>query len=311
MAIEKEIPQITQHGAYTPHNNIETPICDECGSALIIEPVRAEIVCPNCGLVFSQKGINYDASGKNTYSEKERSEKLTRGDFYDYLRIHQYKTVVIWKKDMRTAALKRAFKLNNRIINSAIRRDLTVGALVSRACSILDVPTHIKRSCLYYLKRIFNTMDSKGRTLADLIGNLLFQICKAEQFAIKIEKIAEACGASQKRMLKWQQVIQSLVPEFKNVSTSPVMYIPKLCAELNLGQNMQTQAIKILKKVPSRALSGRSPPIIAATLLYLLNNNGAVTQKESAKAINCSEASIRNISKILKPILNKLNIRGK
>ncbi|MEM3432464.1 MAG: hypothetical protein QXU76_03770, partial [Candidatus Bilamarchaeaceae archaeon] len=94
--------------------------------------------------------------------------------------------------------------------------------------------------------------------------------------------------------------------------TDPSQYVPKFATALKLSGEVQSDAVKLIKKALKKGLiSGRGPTGVAAAALYIASAMHGVkkTQKEVADVAGVTEVTIRNRYRELKKELDlKINL---
>ena len=92
--------------------------------------------------------------------------------------------------------------------------------------------------------------------------------------------------------------------------SSPINFIPRFCAELNLSGSTQNRAAEILKLAKKfRLTAGKAPTGLAGAALYVaaIQEGERRTQKEISIAAGVTEATIRNR---YKELVNQLKLQS-
>ena len=83
----------------------------------------------------------------------------------------------------------------------------------------------------------------------------------------------------------------------KSPHVDPIALIPRYCADLGLGIDIEKETISVLKKfINSSSVCGKDPKGLCAGAIYLVAKlkNQKISQKEISKIINVTEVTLRS-----------------
>jgi len=297
-------------------------LCPECGNCnLIIDDSRAEIICNDCGLVINQKLIDCGPEWR-AFSTEEAKKKVRVGA-PTTLTLHDkgLSTIIGWKnKDAfgqklspkRKAEIYRLRKWNTRTrTNKSIDRNLAYAMnQLDRLSSQLNISRDLKERAAHIYRKMAHKGLIRGRSIEAMLIASIYLTCRLNQIPKTLDDFIEYTSVDKKQIARCYRLI---IKELKiNICvSSPINFIPRFSAELNLSgktQNRAAELIKLAKK--HRLIAGKAPTGLAGAALYLaaLEQGERRTQKEISYVSGVTETTIRNRYKELINSLSYDNI---
>lgn len=285
-----------------------TNLCPECGNCnLIVDDSRAEIICNDCGLVITQKLIDSGPEWR-AFSTEEANKKVRVGA-PSTLTLHDkgLSTVIGWKnKDAfgqqlspkKKAEIYRLRKWNTRTrTNKSIDRNLAYAMnQLDRLSSQLSISRDLKETAAHIYRKMAHKGLIRGRSIEAMLIASVYLACRLNKVPKTLDDFIEYTSIDKKQIARCYRLI---IYELKiNICvSSPINFIPRFCAELNLSgktQNRAAELIKLAKK--HRLTTGKAPTGLAGAALYLaaIEQGERRTQKEISQITNVTETTIRN-----------------
>jgi len=300
-----------------------TTKCPECKSKRIIRDYeRGEMICANCGLIIAEN--IHDMGPEWRAFDAEQKEKKARGGApIKYMRPNKGLVTEIdqYNRDIRggkispkkQAQLYRMRKWHKRVsIATSMERNLVIVlAELDRVASALGLPENIKESAALLYRRAVKEELIRGRLIESVVAAVIYAICRLQGIPRTLDEISRASGIEKKEIGRAYRFLKSEL-KVDVPLTDPAQYVPKFATALKLGGEVQTEAIKLIKKALRKGLiSGRGPTGVAAAALYIASamHGEKKTQKEVADVAGVTEVTIRNRYRELKKELGlKVNL---
>ncbi len=297
--------------------------CPECKSKRIIRDYeRGEMICANCGLIIAEN--IHDMGPEWRAFDAEQKEKKARGGApIKYMRPNKGLVTEIdqYNRDIRggkispkkQAQLYRMRKWHKRVsIATSMERNLVIAlAELDRVASALGLPENIKESAALLYRRAVKEELIRGRLIESVVAAVIYAICRLQGIPRTLDEISRASGIEKKEIGRAYRFLKAEL-KVDVPLTDPAQYVPKFATALKLGGEVQTEAIKLIKKALRKGLiSGRGPTGVAAAALYIASamHGEKKTQKEVADVAGVTEVTIRNRYRELKKELGlKVNL---
>jgi transcription initiation factor TFIIB len=300
-----------------------TTKCPECKSKRIIRDYeRGEMICASCGLIIAEN--IHDMGPEWRAFDAEQKEKKARGGApIKYMRPNKGLVTEIdqYNRDIRggkispkkQAQLYRMRKWHKRVsIATSMERNLVIAlAELDRVASALGLPENIKESAALLYRRAVKEELIRGRLIESVVAAVIYAICRLQGIPRTLDEISRASGIETKEIGRAYRFLKAEL-KVDVPLTDPAQYVPKFATALKLGGEVQTEAIKLIKKALRKGLiSGRGPTGVAAAALYIASamHGEKKTQKEVADVAGVTEVTIRNRYRELKKELGlKVNL---
>ncbi|MFX0072065.1 MAG: transcription initiation factor IIB [Candidatus Hermodarchaeota archaeon] len=283
-------------------------LCPECGNQnLILDESRAEIICNTCGLVLTQKIIDSGPEWR-AFSSEEAKNKVRVGA-PTTLTLHDkgLSTIIGWKnKDAfgksispkMKAEIYRLRKWHVRTrTNKSIDRNLAYAMNeLDRFASQLNLSKDLKESSAHIYRKMANKNLIRGRSIEAMLIASIYAACRLNNIPKTLDDFLEFASVDKKKVARCYRLIIHELKININVS-SPINFIPRFCAELNLSGSTQNRAAEILKVAKKyRLTAGKAPTGLAGAALYVaaMQEGERRTQREISLTAGVTEATIRN-----------------
>ena len=302
-----------------PEKNLN--LCIECGNKnLISDDSRGEIICNNCGLVITQKIIDSGPEWR-AFSSEEANRKVRVGA-PTTLTLHDkgLSTMIGWKnKDAfgkvispkMKAEVYRLRKWHVRTrTNKSIDRNLAYAMNeLDRFSSQLNLSKDLKESSAHIYRKMANKNLIRGRSIEAMLIASIYAACRLNFIPKTLDDFIEFACVDKKKIARCYRLILNELRINIQVS-SPINFIPRFCAELNLSGSTQNRAAEILKLAKKfHITAGKAPTGLAGAALYVaaIQEGERRTQKEISIAAGVTEATIRNR---YKELVNQLKLQS-
>jgi transcription initiation factor TFIIB len=279
--------------------------CPECGGEIISVEDKKELVCSKCGLVISERGVDYAHTGKRAYTESEKNKRRHIGSPISNLIPNIELTTIIDKKNIQNPDLKRAAKWDTRMPWK--KRNLLIATTeLKRISSNLNLPHHVKEEAIQLYRRAFKKKLLRGRSINAMVAAALYFACRKKRVPRTLQEILDQTSESGKDV---RRAYKALIRELKLKAplTDPSSLIPRYVASLNLPIEIERLAIQIVKEFRKKfPTSGKDPKGICGGAIYLAcrSRNINITQKELAETIGVTEVTLRSRYKEMKKLFN-------
>lgn len=272
--------------------------CPECGSTnLVRDPSRGELTCSDCGVVVTAGEI--DTNGRRFYNQEERDARVRTGPPRTVFSLNPMTKV---GKDGRLRGRQRQqmYRLRqtqrqNALFQSSLGRGTVIMfATIEKVCTNLGLPDTIKERACHLVRK--HRASLQGLSLDSIALAYIFYACRERQVPISLRGLAKAGEKDRLQIYKtycklfWKIQPNLPVPD-------PCTHVPKAISELDLPQQVENDAIRLLKSIRgTRQFSGKSPQGLAAGATYIVTqaHGLSVSQKDIANVVGCTEVTLRN-----------------
>ncbi len=288
------------------NHETELNYCPECESNnIIIDRARGENVCISCGLVISHHIIDQGREGRRSFSMDEKSKRDQTGSPVSALLPDLGLATVIDTSVQLSQRMKRIIKWNTRM--SWSNRNMLIAATeIKRIGSLLNLPLRVKEYSAKIYRRAFKMKLLRGRSIKAMVAASLYYSCRAEQIPRTLQEILKFTDSDPRDV---RRCYRTLIRELKlTVPTlDPIILVPKYITALQLDNDVEKTAIKIIKLYSKKYnIAGRDPKGILAAAIYVacLHHHQNRSQSIIAKTIQVTEVTLRSrfkeISKIIR-----------
>ena len=283
-------------------------ICPECGSPRLIRDYKmGELICQDCGLVLEERYIEAGPEWR-AFDQEERIAKARTGAPITHT-IHDkglateispsYKDYFGKSISGRgRAQLLRLIKWQRRVrIGNATERNLSFALNeLNRMLSALGLPRSVGESAAMVYRKAVSKNLIRGRSIEGVVAAALYAACKQFGIPRSLDEISVHSKLNRKQIGRtYKFIVREL--GLKLMPTNPTDFVPRFCAALGLGSEVQEKAIEIISKAEGRNLaSGRSPKAIAAAAIYIASilEGQNRSQSEVSAVSGITEVTIRN-----------------
>jgi transcription initiation factor TFIIB len=287
-------------------NNLN--LCPECGNTnLISDEARGEIVCTVCGLVLGQRIIDSGPEWR-AFSSEEANKKVRVGA-PTTLTLHDkgLSTMIGWKnkdafgKSISPKMKAEVYRLRKWHVrtrtNKSIDRNLAYAMNeLDRFSSQLNLSKDLKESAAHIYRKMAIKNLIRGRSIEAMLIGSIYLSCRLNSIPKTLDDFLEYAMVDKKKIARCYRLI---INELKiNIGvSSPINFIPRFCASLNLSGRTQNRAAELLKLAKKYHITaGKAPTGLAGAALYVaaIQEGERRTQKEISLAAGVTEATIRN-----------------
>jgi transcription initiation factor TFIIB len=269
--------------------------CPECGGQTINVIERGETVCQICGLVISEKDIDVSHSGIRAYSKHEKDKKERTGSPMSILMPDIGLSTVIDRSKIKNPDLRRAAKWNTHL--SWEKRNMLMAITeLKRIGGNLNFPERVKKSAVRLYKEVFKRQLLRGRSINGMVAACSYYACKDEKVPVTLQEILEEASINDNIVKKCYKILVREL-NLKISHIDPVSLIPRYCADLDLGIEIEKESMKVLNKfIENTSISGKDPKGLCAGAIYLITKlrNVKVSQKDISRVIGVTEVTLRS-----------------
>jgi transcription initiation factor TFIIB len=282
-------------------------VCPECGGSIISIEEKGETVCEQCGLIITERLVDFSHSGKRAYTHQEKNNREQTGAPISILLPDMGLSTVIDKKQINNPDLKRAAKWNTRITWQ--KRNLLIASTeLKRISSNLNLPNHVKEDAMRFYIEAFKRKLLRGRSINAMVAACLYLASRRKNIPRTLQEILEEASVSAKDVRRSYSILLREL-NIKTSSTDPLSLIPRYINELGLDADTERIANNILKVyIDKFSVSGKDPKGLCAGAIYLASRikDKGYTQQNIAEVIGITEVTLRSRFKELK---TKLKIK--
>ncbi len=183
-----------------------------------------------------------------------------------------------------------------RKISTAIARQRLVAQTeIDRLSSLLSIPEKTREGSLKIYREAWEKDLIHGRSIEKILAASMYMACRKHNVPRTLDEIEDATRVGRKDIIKTCKLLASRLG-MRLAPTSPLEYISRFCAKLNLKKRVEERAMEIVQKALEKDItSGRGPTGIAASAIYIaaILCNDRKTQKEVAEATGVTEVTLR------------------
>jgi transcription initiation factor TFIIB len=299
-------------------------ICSVCKNGRPIADLESgELVCSDCGLVFSEKATDNRPEWRNFGSEN--NDRARTGSPVSLAQHDMGLNTVIGNnnKDSHGQSLDasmhstmkrlRTYDFRSQTRTSADRNLMRAFGELGRQRDKLGLSDAMIDKTAYIYRKALGKGLVKGRSTSAILAAAIYIACREMGAARSLNDISEITDVRRKVISRsYMILIQQL--EIIMPLIDPIKCIAKIANKANLSEKTKRMAMDVMKDLVNTQLpAGKRPMSLAATILYLscLRNDEAVTQKELAEAAGVTEVTMRNRIKDLKSSSTSSAIRDR
>ncbi len=191
----------------------------------------------------------------------------------------------------RLSELQRRKKLSA----SVGRQRLVAQSEIERLSSMLFVPEGTRESSMRLYREAWEKDLIHGRSIEKILAASIYIACRKNNVPRTLDEIEAVTRVGKKDIIKTSKLLASKLG-MKLAPTSPLEYVSRFCAKLNLKRHVEERANEIIKKALERDItSGRGPTGIAASAIYIaaILCDDRKTQKDVSEATGVTEVTLR------------------
>ncbi len=284
-------------------------------TSLITDVESGEIICPNCGLVYSDKAT--ESRAERRIFDSEESENRVRTGSPASLALHDMGlSTVIGRTNKDSSGHQLAASMQPMIhrlrtwdfrtqAHSPTDRNLIqTFSELGRLKGKLGLSDAIIEKTAYIYRKAQEKKMMRGRSKSSMLAAAICLACREMEVSRTLKDLAEVTGVKRKDVSRsYRLLVREL--EIKVPLVDPVKCIAKIANKASVSEKSKRIAIQIMSELTAREISaGKLPMGLAATVLYIScirnGENKKITQKDIADASGVTEVTIRNRVKDLK-----------
>lgn len=304
----------------------EERACPECDSRhLVVDDVRGELVCDDCGLVLHDHAM--DASpGWSAYSAEDVARLAHTGAPRDPLSGASGLTTVIPapRRDAHGNAIP--FEGRSSLYRiQRLQRHASHGLpgerslpeayrVLERFVAALDLPRNVRDEAGFLCRKAIQRQLARGRSIEVLVAAAVYAACRVADVPRTLDEIERVTGLAKTRV---GAAYRSLHRELALAvhASRPSDYVQRFCSGLGLGNRVEREALALIQRFePPGASTSVSPCGTAGAAIYLasLVCGEARSEKAIAQVAGVSEVTLRNRYLEMKALVPALEIpRGR
>lgn len=248
-----------------------------------------EIFCSKCGMVLDEK----------IAIVKEGSREFER---HQSTHAPQIGTSTVISQDNKLVGRNREGAHALRKWDSRIRatsQKVIVVHTIDSATEKLGIPSHAVKEIKDMVSKLAKQKLTRGRTYTEIIAGCIVAVCRRDGITKSMSDVADILNISSKRVFRMYRMIKDVFEIDAKVS-SPSDYMSRIASVVGIQQDVLRHAQRYMTKLMTLEFqTGRSPIVVAATILYLTSRayGLGITQKSIARAAGVTDISMRNTQK--------------
>lgn len=273
----------------------------------ITDAMTGEITCGNCGVVLSEKAIDFgpestgqimDESQNNVRTGQKISLKMadmglstiiqaqdrdSSGKSLSSRNKQSFHRLRMWDRNSRFAHTKQSF--------------VKAFTFLDGMRSKLGLPEHVVEKSAYLFRKVEQKKLLHGRSNQSVLCAVVYMACRITDTPRTVNDIADAAGIKKKVIQRVYRLLSANLEGVNPVSYSPIEFIERISSEVTVSEKTRRDARKILQFSQKRGItSGKHPMSMAAAAVYLAirDNREKVSQTRIAQASGISAVTIRN-----------------
>ena len=304
------------------------PDCRENPPNLVEEFSAGDTICGSCGRVLADRIIDTRSEWRTFSNDDQGNDDPSRiGDAANPL-LHgsQLQTEIgFGDGGLRVRELARAHnKSNHDKANKALQ---AAYGQITTLCDSQSINRTTAETAKYLFKMTDDAKLFKGKSQDAIIAGCIFIACRQHRQQRSFREIFKMTNVSKKEVGRTFKALEAylqktqkeksgptvasngavldtanLLQNNENRSTSAAMLMPRACAKLGLGTNVQIVAEQCAEVVSAQGVAaGRSPLSIAGACLYLVSHimGYPKSPKEIGAAVEVSDGTIRTAYKLM------------
>jgi transcription initiation factor TFIIB len=176
---------------------------------------------------------------------------------------------------------------------------------LKKASERLLLPHDVTDEATYIYTRSLKTGLAKGRPLIQIAASSLYAACREKNIPTTLDDVASASGVGRQALARWYRYLVAEL-DLKIPVADPAECLAEVASRAKADPKVEADALEILSKAAKAGITaGLHPTGLAASALYLasLLNGQWLTQNDAAEAAGVREATVRNLSKRLRKIV--------
>jgi len=281
--------------------------CPECGGKLVNDEEHGETICSECGLVIEEDGIDRGPEWRAFDSAEKDQKSRVGAPTTNMMHDKGLSTNIGWQnKDAYGNSLSsrqrqkmqrlRTWNERFRTRNSKERNLKQALGEIERMSSALGLPKEVRETASVIYRRALSEDLLPGRSIEGVATAAVYAAARQMQTPRSIDEVANVSRIDEMEFKRtYRYIVRELSLEV--APADPASYVPRFASELDLNDEVERQARKLLSDAQEKGVtSGKSPVGLAAAAIYAasLLVNQKVTQSQVSDVTDVSEVTIRN-----------------
>lgn len=298
--------------------------CSECGTLVSYDENRGTIVCERCGLVGHERYIDNGPEWRAFDADQKKKRTRTGAPMTFMIHDKGLSTMIDWKnrdifgKEIPAKLRGQIYRLRkwqSRIrVSDATERNLTFAlSELDRMASNLDLQKNLRECSAKIYRDAVEAHLIRGRSIEGVAAASLYAACRMFKIPRTLNEIAEVARVDKKEIGRSFRFISNELNLNLN-PTKPLDYLTRFISELDLSQECEIIAKKVVKMAEVRGLtSGRGPTGVCAAAIYAASilAKERRTQRRIATVAIVTEVTVRNrFSELVENLPLGLSLKG-
>ncbi|MHC1610319.1 MAG: transcription initiation factor IIB [Candidatus Methanospirareceae archaeon] len=166
---------------------------------------------------------------------------------------------------------------------------------IDRLSSLLSIPKQTREGSQEIYRKAWENDLIHGRSIEKILAASIYMACRAHNVPRTLDEIEDATKVGKKDIIRTCKLLAKRLG-VKLAPSSPLEYVSRFCAKLNLEKRVEECAREIINKALEKDItSGRGPTGIAASAIYIaaILCDDRKTQKDVAEATGVTEVTLR------------------
>ena len=282
----------------------------------VTDLITEEIVCSNCGVVLSEKIMDFGPENvAQVHGEYQKSARTGQKISLKMADMGLSTIIQAQNRDSSGRVLsgpnKQSFhrlRMWDRNSRAALTKQSYIKAFtfLDGIRSKLGLPEHVVEKSAYLFRKAEQKKLLSGRSNQVVICAIVYIACRVTNTPRTLTDISEAAAIKKKVLQRVYRLLYNHL-EINSISYSPNEFIERISNEVGVSEKIKREARKILELSQKNGVSsGKNPMSIAAAAIYLAikdDNGKKIPQAKIAEASGISTVTIRNRAKELKHVL--------
>ena len=284
----------------------------------VTDAMTGEITCGNCGVVLSDKAIDFGPENTAQTTDEYQSNART-GQKISLKMADMGLSTLIQAQDRDSSGKilsgynKQSFhrlRMWDRNSRSALTKQSYIKAFtfLDGIRSKLGLPEHVVEKSAYLFRKAEQKKLLAGRSNQSVLCGVVYIACRITDTPRTLNDIADAAGIKKKVIQRVYRLLSANLDDVQSASYSPTEFIERISSEVMVSEKTKRDARNILEFGLKRGItSGKHPMSMAAAAVYLAiqDNHEKVSQTRIAQASGISAVTIRNRVKELEIVQRK------
>lgn len=287
-------------------------------SLQVTDVITEEVTCGNCGVVLSEKVVDFGPEhvGQTQdmyYSHTRTGQKISlkmadmglstviqaqnKDSTGRTLSVHNkqsFHRLRMWDKHSKTAITKQSFT--------------KAFTFLDGMRSKLALPDHVVEQSAYLFRKAEQNKLLPGRSNQAVMCAVIYIACRVTNTPRTLTDITEAAAIKKKILQRVYRLLYNNLG-IHSISYSPVDFIERISSEAMVSEKVKRDAKQILNLGQKTGITfGKNPMSMAAAAVCLAvqdNDNEKITQAKIAQVSGISAVTIRNRVKELKTSIKR------